>query len=56
MTLTERLKAAAARPMTSEELWRQRVSFVYGQLGADSTLTKPEVEAILARHEGRLTT
>lgn len=33
--------------MTPAERFEQRVSFVYGQMGADSAMTKDEVRAIL---------
>jgi hypothetical protein len=42
------LQAAALRPLTSAELWQQRVSFVMGSLGANSSLTREKIEQILA--------
>lgn len=52
-TLLEALREAAKRPMNEEELRRQRVSFIMGTLNMDSTITRDQVEDILARHEGR---
>lgn len=43
------LRAAAGRPMTAEEIRRQKVSFVLGQVGG----TAEEIEAMLDRQEGR---
>ncbi len=50
--LLERLTRAAKHEMTAEEIRRQRVSFVYGNLPQDSTLTRHQVAAALARLEG----
>ena len=36
-----------SRPMTPEEHFEQRVSFVYGQLPRSSTITKDEVREVL---------
>ncbi|HEY4944204.1 MAG TPA: hypothetical protein VII56_22445 [Rhizomicrobium sp.] len=50
--LLERLNAAAKRGLTKNELHMQRVSFVYGNLPTDSTLTRQQVAAELAKGEG----
>jgi hypothetical protein len=39
---------APVRPMTPEERFEQRVSFVYGQLSEYSPLTKEDVRRILS--------
>lgn len=52
LALLERLRIAASREMTPEEVRRQRVSFVYGNLPDSSSMTRHEVEAALARLEG----
>jgi len=52
-SLLEALREAAKRPMNAEELHLQRVSFIMGSLSADSTISREEVEDILAKHEGR---
>jgi len=52
-SLLDALREAAKRPMSAEELHRQRVSFIMGSLSADSTISRDEVEDILAKHEGR---
>ena len=50
--LLERLRLAAQRPMSREEVRRQKISWVLGNLPFDSTVTREEVEAAIARHEG----
>jgi hypothetical protein len=50
--LLNRLHKATVQSATKEELHKQRVSFVYGNLPDDSTITKQQVEAALARIEG----
>ncbi len=50
--LEQRLRKAAATPMTKEEVRRQRISFVYGNLPQSSTLTREEVEKLLDAREG----
>ena len=42
------LRRASSQSMTSEQMNRQRLSFVYGQLGADNQLTKDQVADRLA--------
>ena len=42
-TVLERLKQAAGRPMTKNELLAQRISWVYGNLPSNSTITREEV-------------
>lgn len=48
----ETMKRAAARPMSREERREQRVSFIVGTMGSDSTVTREEVERILDEQEG----
>lgn len=50
--LEQRLRKAAATPMTKAEVRRQRISFVYGNLPQSSTLTREEVEKLLDAREG----
>lgn len=50
--LLERLQKAARHEMTVDELRRQRVSFVYGNLPEGSPMTRNEVAVALARHDG----
>lgn len=46
--LEKLLKEAAKRPMTPDECFEQKVSFVYGQLGfSNPEITKEEVRARL---------
>lgn len=50
--LEARMKRAASKPMTKEEVRKQRLSFVYGQLPSSSTLTREEVAKLLDAREG----
>ncbi len=50
--LEKRLRKAASKPMTKDEVREQRISFVYGNLPHNSTLTREEVARILASREG----
>lgn len=54
--LLKRLEAAATRALTRDELRRQRVSFVYGNLPTDSTITRHQVEQELGLIEGEIAT
>ena len=46
----------ATRPLSPEERHRQRVSFILGSLKPDSTISREQVESILARQEDARTT
>jgi hypothetical protein len=50
--LLDRLTESTKQPVTKEELHKQRVSFVYGNLPRESTVTRKQVEEALARIEG----
>ena len=50
--LLDRLSASARGGVTKEELHKQRVSYVYGNLPKESTATRKQVEEALARIEG----
>ena len=50
--LLARLTASTKQPVTKEELHLQRVSFVYGNLPKESTITRQQVEDAIARIEG----
>lgn len=52
LALLERLAAAAKRGVSSEEVRRQRVSFVYGNLPEKSPMTRHQVAEALERLEG----
>lgn len=45
------LKKAATQQMTAEERHQQKVSFIIGTMGGDSTITSEDVEKILAEQE-----
>lgn len=51
--LLRALEKAASRKPTTEQLNRQRLSFVMGALPSDSTMTREEVQSILDRQDGR---
>ena len=52
--LLKALKSAASGKLTHEELFEQRVSFVYGSLKLSSSLTKGRVREIIKEQEGRV--
>jgi len=50
--LLERLRLAAQRPMSREEVRRQKISWVLGNLPFDSDATYDEIAAVIDKHEG----
>ncbi len=50
--LIEALKSAASRKLTAKELLEQRVSFIYGSLKSNSSITKEEVRKTIKKQEG----
>ena len=48
----ERLRAAAKRGLSVNEVREQRVSFVYGNLPKGSPMTRHQVKEALERSEG----
>ncbi len=51
--LINRLKIAAARELTAEEVSKQRISYIMGTLKDESTVTRSKIKEILAEHEGK---
>lgn len=51
--LQEVLKEAVRRPPSAEQIHNQRVSFVYSFMGKSSTMTRPQVERLVEKHEGK---
>jgi len=51
-TLLKRLRESARKPLTKAQIAEQRISWVYGNLPNDSTLTRDEVARIIKTHEG----
>ncbi len=49
----ERLRHAAKREMSEEELRRQKVSFILGTVGRSNDATQAEVESVLAKQNGK---
>lgn len=52
--LLKALKSAASGKLTYEELFEQRVSFVYGSLKPSSSITKDKVREIIKEQEGKV--
>lgn len=50
--LLETLRAAAGRILTRDEIDEQRVSFVYGQLSHDNSITREQIREMLQRQAG----
>lgn len=50
--LLKRLAAGAKRKVSKEQQHRQRVSFIHGGLPANSTITRAQIESVLAKMEG----
>lgn len=50
--LLKRLKESAKKPITKEELEQQRISFVFGNLPSDSTITREKVAKKIRMNEG----
>jgi hypothetical protein len=50
--LLRALRKASDRPLTANELQRQRVSYIMGILKGDSGITRARVEKVLAEQEG----
>jgi hypothetical protein len=46
------LTAAAQRSLTAEQVHNQKVSFIMGSLGEESTVTRARVEEVLRNLEG----
>ena len=45
------LEKAANQQMTTQERHQQKVSFIMGTMGSDSTITREDVEKILAEQD-----
>lgn len=52
--LLDAISAAARHKPTADELFRQRVSYIYGSLRNSSTVTREKITDVLAAHEGRV--
>lgn len=50
--LIRRLEESARKPVTKSELLEQRVSFVFGNLPANSTITRDRVAERIRKNEG----
>jgi hypothetical protein len=53
--LLKKLREAAGKPMSSDEIHKQRVSYVMGMLSANSAITRECVEQHLLEREGKKT-
>lgn len=52
-TLLSKLKQAADRKLSADELYKQRVSFIMGSLSSTSNVTRAQVKEVLEDFEGR---
>jgi hypothetical protein len=52
-SLLRALRRAASGSLTTEEVQRQRVSFIMGSLKDTSYMTRSRVKDILEKHDGR---
>ena len=50
--LLKALTEAAQRSLTQEQVHLQKVSFIMGSLGEDSTITRARVEEVLRKLDG----
>ena len=50
--LRKAMREAAGKPMTPEMIREQKISFILGTLGDDSTITRKEIEAYLDQKMG----
>lgn len=46
-------RLTTARGITREQLRQQRISFIYGSLPKESTITRQQIENVLDRAEGK---
>ena len=51
--LLKRLATRVKTQVSREQLRQQRISYIYGQLPADGTITLEQIEAVLAKMEGK---
>ena len=47
-----KIAAAASKSQSAEEISRQKISFIMGSLGENSTVTLAQVRDVLAKQEG----
>jgi hypothetical protein len=52
-TLISALKRASSKELTSDEINRQRISFIYGSLKPDSGITKDRIREVLDQNTGK---
>lgn len=50
--LLEALRGALAKKPTPQDILEQRVSFVFGSLGADNSVTREKVRQIITEQDG----
>ncbi len=50
-SVLDALEKAAARQMTPEERYQQKLSFIVGTMGGGCTMTREEVQRILEEQE-----
>lgn len=48
-----KLKASASKTLTSDDILKQRISYVMGTLKDDSPVTRAKVKAVLSMQDGK---
>jgi hypothetical protein len=54
-SLLEKIKTSASKPMTYEEIRKQKISYVMGSLKDGSSVTVSKVNEVLSKHDGKKT-
>ncbi len=50
--LLEKLKSALTHRHSPEEIFKQRISFIFGSMRQDSGVTKERIREVLRKHDG----
>ncbi len=54
-SLLDKLKNSASKPMTYDEIRKQKISYVMGSLKDSSSVTLAKVKEVLSVHDGKKT-
>jgi hypothetical protein len=54
-SLLEKIKRSASKPMTYEEIRKQKISYVMGSLKDGSSVTVSKINEVLSKHDGKKT-
>lgn len=52
-SLLNDIKTAAQQEVTRADIEKQRISYVYGFMGHESTITRSEVKRLMEKQEGK---